>query len=683
MRLATCVLLSVSWTVQGWTADPCPPLPPPGGATVSVATVAELASAVNTASAGDTILIADGTYNLDGVYLWVDTPGVTLRSASGDRDAVILDGNYLTGELIAVAASGVTIADLTLREAVWHPIHVMSTSGADTLDTLIYNVHIVDPGQQAIKINPVDTAHFPDHGTIACSHIELTDAGRIEVWNINGSCYTGGVDAHRARDWTIRDNLIEGFWCTDGLSEHAVHLWRGCRDTVVERNVVRENARGIGFGLVSSGDARTYSDDPCPGAAYVGHYGGIIRNNVVFAASAGLFDSVAGFDCGICLASACGARVFHNTVASTLAPSASSIEWRFPSTDAEITNNLATHNYWQRDGATATLAGNLDAQPLSLFVDGVGGDLHLAPSATMAIDQVSAPVEVTDDIDGHARPVGPSSDVGADEYLADDPIFAGGFEGGDADTWSSTGGGTWTVTSAAAYLGSYGLAVSIGSCVGDADVVLSDPPGVGPLAVEACISITAGGGFTVPAGSAVTLTAGRLIELGDGFAVQQGGTLSAFIDANLDPHGWVQDDSPRSETRYLAEFFVDVDALTLAEGDELHLLVASSADGVPQLRLVILSGPVLQLEVREDPGSFRSTPTGVPLASGWNRVFFSWMAAPDATAALTVNGTASAELTGLDTDGRRIDSMRWGITGGNLSGSSAGTIHLDAFSSWR
>ena len=682
MRLASGAMLCLGWTALTWAADLCPPLPPPAGATVHVATVSQLESTVNTAAPGDTILIADGTYDLYGVYLWVDTPGVTLRSASGNRDAVILDGNYQTTEIVTVAASDVTIADLSIRRAATHPIHVSTISGADTLNTLIYNVHIVDPGQQAIKINPSDTTAFPDDGTIACSHIELTDPGRIEVWNINASCYTGGIDAHRARGWTIRDNLIEGFWCSSDLSEHAVHLWRGCRDTVVERNVTRENARGIGFGLASGGDARTYPDDPCPGAGYVGHYDGIIRNNLVFASSSALFDSEYGFDCGICLASACGARVLHNTVGSTQPPF-SSIEWRWPSTDAEITNNLATHNYRQRDGATATLAGNLDSQPLSLFVDGAGGDLHLASTASVAIDQVAAPAEVVDDIDGDVRPVGPSSDVGADEYRPGDPVFADGFESGGPGGWSNAGGGSWTVTPGAAYLGSYGLEVSIGSCSGShTEVVLSDPPAPGPLSVEACLSITAGGAFTVADGSTVTFTAGRLVALYDGFAVEAGGSFTSIIDATLDPHGWVQDDSPHAETRYLAEFYVDLDGLTLGTGDELHHFVAYSADGVPQFRLVIRDGPELWLEVRENDGTYRSTSPGVPVVPGWNRVALSWEASHDAAASLVVNDGTATELTGLDTDTGRIDLVRWGIVGGNLGGSS-GTIHQDAFASWR
>ena len=293
--------ITVPAGAQWAAAGQCPSLPPPTGTIVDVASVIELQNAVNTATPNTTIRIADGIYDLDGVYLRVDVPNVTLRSASGNRQGVVLDGNYVTTEIVQVVASNITIADLTLREALNHPIHVMSTSGEDTLNTLIYNVRIIDPGQQAIKINPVEGGHYTDGGEIACSRIELTDAGRDRVWDINGSCYTGGVDAHQSRDWVVRENWIEGFWCPQDLAEHAIHFWRACRDAVVERNLLVDNARGVGFGLATSGDVRSYADNPCPTAEgeYVDHYGGIVRNNMIFASRSALFASQYGFDCGI------------------------------------------------------------------------------------------------------------------------------------------------------------------------------------------------------------------------------------------------------------------------------------------------------------------------------------------------------------------------------------------------
>jgi len=389
----------------------CPALPAPSGNIVNVSTVTQLVNAVNGAVSGDTILIADGNYNLNGAYLRIDTPQVSLRSASGNRDGVVLDGNYATTEIIQVVASDVVVADITLREAYYHPIHVMS-GDTDTLNTLIYNVSIIDPGEQAIKINPAGSG-YPDDGTIACSHIQLTDTGRPHIRN---NCYTGGIDAHQARNWTIRDNVIEGFWCVSGLSEHGIHMWRGCRDTTIERNVLNNNARGIGLGLVTSGSGRTYADNPCPDASgYVDDFGGMIRNNFVFANSNGLFASNSGFDSGISIWNSCNTQVLHNTVASTQVPSASSIEWRFDNTKVDLSNNLVTNRLWDR-GGDSTLSGNLEYQPLSLFVDGSNGDLHLAETAVVAIDQVGTLGDVVDDIDGDSRPIGAAADIGADEY---------------------------------------------------------------------------------------------------------------------------------------------------------------------------------------------------------------------------------------------------------------------------
>ncbi|HEB68965.1 MAG TPA: hypothetical protein ENI88_05020, partial [Desulfobulbus sp.] len=144
-------------------------------ADVVVSTVPQLVTAVNnTGSGGDrTILIADGTYNLNGQYLRITVGGVTVRSQSGKRERVVLDGNYQTTEIFQIVASNVVIADLTLKRAVDHPVHVMGGASDNVLNTLIRNVHIIDPGEQAIKVNPSGSygAHL---GTVRNSLIELT-----------------------------------------------------------------------------------------------------------------------------------------------------------------------------------------------------------------------------------------------------------------------------------------------------------------------------------------------------------------------------------------------------------------------------------------------------------------------------------------------------------------------------
>lgn len=157
----------------GVAAGFCAPLAPPTGRVVEVSEVASLVAAVRGASPNDTILIADGTYSLVGAPLVIEADGVTLRSKSGKRDAVVLDGGYDSGAgamPITIHGSHVTVASLTVQRAYYHPIHVESVT-ADIKGTMLYDLHVIDPGEQAIKVNGDEPAytHFADDGVVACS----------------------------------------------------------------------------------------------------------------------------------------------------------------------------------------------------------------------------------------------------------------------------------------------------------------------------------------------------------------------------------------------------------------------------------------------------------------------------------------------------------------------------------
>jgi hypothetical protein len=429
----------------------CGALPPPAGNVieVSAAQAASLPSVVRAARPGDTIQLADGTYLLPQSLVF-DQPGVTIRSKSGNRNAVILDGQYAVGELVVVLESNVTVADLTLMRAYYHPVHV-SAQWHTTSGTLIHNVRAVDGAEQFIKINP-DNGYYTDYGVVRCSSLEMTDAGRAHVRN---NCYTGGIDAHQALGWQVYLNTFSGFWCDRGISEHAIHFWVGSRDTVIDRNVIVNSARGVGLGLEENRPSRIYPDQPCNGKLSIGHYGGSITNTIVFANDARLFASSAGFDAGIALEQSCATNVLHNTVVST-SPPFSSIEWRWPHTLAAIANNIVSHNLRERDGGVAMLAANLENAPASLFVDAVAtGDLHLRPTATAAIDQgatLASPVAW--DIDGAPR--GSRPDIGADELIGGTPPPAGACTPSPAGTRGSAvcdaSGAQWTLASNGATL---------------------------------------------------------------------------------------------------------------------------------------------------------------------------------------------------------------------------------------
>jgi hypothetical protein len=366
------------------------------------------------------LLLADGTYAIGGQILQLKADNVTLRGRSGKREAVILDGqwNATSGEIISITGNHVTVADLTIARAYTHAIHVQSTDSSDVVGTTIFNVHVLDALEQAIKINFNGArTHFTDDGVVACSHLELTAAGRSQVRN---NCYTGGIDGHGSRGWHIHDNLIEGFYCARGLSEHGVHFWTGSRETLVERNRIFNSARGVGFGLgettaSSTNEWRTYPDEPCGAARPVGHYGGIIRNNFIFANDTALFASDSGFDSGVAFEQACGAAALHNTIFGTTAPVSSAIEWRFANSTVTVTNNLANAAFKNRGaGAQGAAAGNIATAGAGLFIDASSGNLHLAAPAT-GVRGAGVAVEAglcDEDIDGAPRG---NRDVGADQ----------------------------------------------------------------------------------------------------------------------------------------------------------------------------------------------------------------------------------------------------------------------------
>jgi hypothetical protein len=367
----------------------CVPLPAPTGTIVNVdpSMAAALPAMVRDAAPNTTFLLADGTYRMSGDEasrrIQIRAPGITLRSASGNAEAVVIDGEYATNEIIGVYAPGATIAELTVTHAVDHAIHVSPPDGGpDVTGFRLYRARLIDHGEQFLKVNPPGARDaWTDDGLVECSHFEMTDAGRSNVEFV-------------------------GIYCAgEGLAEHAIHFWVGSRDTLVERNVILNCARGVGFGLVDTGPSRMYPDDPYPGL-FVGHYDGVIRNNVIVA-------DIPWYDTGIELDQARGARVLHNSIIETPAATASfsSIDTRFDNSVTTVRNNLVRRITVR--GGSSTADHNLEMTPLGYFVDGARGDAHLTASATMAIDQGVVEAEAGLDLDG--APHGAMPDLGADE----------------------------------------------------------------------------------------------------------------------------------------------------------------------------------------------------------------------------------------------------------------------------
>jgi hypothetical protein len=363
-------------------AGPCPALAPPGGPTFSISNEFDLRDQAYNAAAGTTLLIQAGVYNMQD-FVHVVHDGVSLRGATGNRGDVILDFGGMSGGHfgILVEADDVTIADLTIRNANDHGV---SIQGADR--PVLYNLHILDIGDQLVKVNPARDGS--DEGLLACSRLEYTTAAP--------DSYTNGISAHDAHDWVVRDNewyRIRTPW-DDPVP--TILFWSGSSDTVVERNLLVDCYQGIAFGNASQ-----------PG---INHTGGIVRNNMIYASMP--HDSV------VEMVHATGWLVAHNT--AFLQNPAPGLTWgmeaRFSDSQGTFAYNLANMAIINRDGAQAALIGNVTGAQANWFANAVSGDLHLVGTASGAIDQAAPLAAVVDDYDGDARPNGPAPDVGADEY---------------------------------------------------------------------------------------------------------------------------------------------------------------------------------------------------------------------------------------------------------------------------
>lgn len=413
----------------GLSSAACSSLPPPSGNIVNVSNAAQLQNAVDNLTSNTTILIADGTYVLTNTLNIRAVGNVALRSTSGNRDAVVIRGKGMNNSnygnvphVIAIYdANDVLIADVTLRDAYFHLVQVHGEDGPQR--PRFYNLRLIDSGEQFIK-GSTNGAQQPrlytDGGVVECSLFEYTDRARSD--------YTNAVDVLAGADWVIRDNVFRRIRAPVGqLAGPAILMWRNSLNTLVERNQFIECDRAIALGL-SAPDANSRA-----GNATYDHQGGIVRNNMIYRTGSG--------DVGITVNYAANFKIHHNTVILNGTFPWGAIEYRFAVSSGDIRYNLTDAPIWQRDGAGATLTGNvINAQP-SWFLNAAAGDLHLAASATAVINQAAALADVPDDYDGDPRPIGPAPDVGADEHGLPPPAPVT-----DLRVAQATGSGTLTAT---------------------------------------------------------------------------------------------------------------------------------------------------------------------------------------------------------------------------------------------
>jgi hypothetical protein len=138
-----------------------------------------------------------------------------------------------------------------------------------------------------------------------------------------------------------------------------------------------------------------------------------------------------------------------------------------------------------------------------------------------------------------------------------------------------------------------------------------------------------------------------------------------------------------NESSYHARFYFDPNS-TITNGSAHDILAGRNAQGAT----------ILRVQYRRTNGGLYQIRGGVLHASGqtytgWvtvtdapHAIEIDWLSATSASYRLYIDGTLRATVTNVNTNARKLESVRLGPSAG-LTGSTSGTEHFDSFVSNR
>ncbi len=377
-----------------------PPLPRPGGTIIEVSDVQQLILALREVEPGQTILMADGHYMMPR-YVQIATDNVTLRSASGHRERVIIDGaESRHGELLGISAcSGVTIADLTIQNIKWNGFKINSETNVQKLT--IYNCIIHNIWQRGIKGVKVPKENRalvrPKQCRVQYCLFYNDRPKRLsdDARDIAKGNYIAGIDVMHTKDWIISDNVFVGIQGRTYEGRGAVFIWHDSQDCVIERNIIIDCDVGLQLGNPHRDSETKYHCVRC-----------IAKNNFITRAPEAGIVTVYTKDC----------KVLNNTIHDPKSRLGRLIRTVFTNDGLIIANNLLSGpGIRHESGSKVTFLNNIIKDFTATFVGPDYGDLHLTDAAIEAIDKGTPLAEVKEDFDGEPRRARP--DIGADEFI--------------------------------------------------------------------------------------------------------------------------------------------------------------------------------------------------------------------------------------------------------------------------
>jgi len=377
-----------------------PALPKAKGPTVIVSDVQELNRAINQAEPGQTILVEDGHYMMPQ-YVEISADNVTLRSASGHRERVIIDGaESRHRELLGIrACSGVTIADLTIQNIQCNGFKINSETNVQNLT--IYNCIIHNIWQRGVKGVKVPEENRdkirPKNCRIQYCLFYNDRPKRLsdDPADIAKGNYVAGIDVMFAKDWIISDNVFIGIQGRTFEGRGAIFIWHDSQDCVIERNIIIDCDVGLQLGNPHRPSEIEYH---CVRF--------IARNNFITRAPEAGIVTVYTKDC----------KLLNNTIHDPQSRLQRLLRTVFTNDGLLIANNLLSGPGIRNESESKVkFLNNLIEDVSNDFIDPAQGNLHLKSNATKAVDNGLVLLEVVQDFDRQQREAKP--DIGADELI--------------------------------------------------------------------------------------------------------------------------------------------------------------------------------------------------------------------------------------------------------------------------